>query len=329
MPGARTRIEGLGILGRALSCDCFALKKGRRLESRWRRQNWDQVRINLGLQRAYQPQPAHVDFIPGALLAKGPGTHRLTWQTPERFVHRHGPPPSPPQTFSPRTTHRQTSTRHPGPPPTRKMAAAADLVLWELLPKATADALRAADEVVFCDGACPRNGFGAKAAGVGVYWGSAADPRNVSRPVTGGVVTNNVAELQALTAALQGALAPPAKTTPLVVATDSMYALQCVTQWVTEWQRRGWLTQAGAPVKNRQEVEAGKAALDAAAAVRTVTVVHIEAHRGHPGNEAADALAVAGAGASASASASAGAGASAGAAPRKPPNRRKRQRGVK
>lgn len=197
--------------------------------------------------------------------------------------------------------------------------AAADLVLWERLPRDTVAVLRAAGEVVFCDGACPNNGFGARTAGVGVFWGTEDDPRNVSRPVRGDVITNNVAELQALTAALQGALKPPARTTPLAVVTDSMYALQCLSQWAPGWQRRGWVKADGEPVKNRAEVEAGKAALDAAASVRRVHIVHIAAHCGHPGNEAADRLAVAGAAAMEAAASGAGAGA-------RQPRRRKRSR---
>lgn len=55
---------------------------------------------------------------------------------------------------------------------------------------------------VYTDGACPKNGQAASAAGVGVWFGE-ADERNISEALPGAVKTNNRAEVFAAIRALQ------------------------------------------------------------------------------------------------------------------------------
>ena len=38
----------------------------------------------------------------------------------------------------------------------------------------------------------------------------------------------------------------------VILYSDSQYVLQGITQWMTNWKRRGWMTASNDPVKNRE-----------------------------------------------------------------------------
>ena len=98
------------------------------------------------------------------------------------------------------------------------------------------------------------------------------------------VTTNQEMELRAILEALR---AHPDQA--IVILTDSQYAIDCVTTWLPGWRRRGWRTSAGRPVKHQPIIEAIAAELDR----RTVQLVKVPGHAGHPLNERADRLAAA------------------------------------
>ena len=75
----------------------------------------------------------------------------------------------------------------------------------------------------------------------------------------------------------------------IVILTDSQYAIDCVTRWLPGWRRRGWRTSGRRPVKHQAIIEAIAAELDR----RTVQLVKVPGHAGHPLNERADRLAAA------------------------------------
>ncbi len=93
--------------------------------------------------------------------------------------------------------------------------------------------------------------------------------------------TNNRMELQAVIAALEHL-----GTQPLTVYTDSRYVLDGLTKWLPAWQRRGWVTTAGTPVKNR--VLWQRLAQLAHADIRWQ---HVRGHSGDPNNERVDVIA--------------------------------------
>ncbi len=80
-----------------------------------------------------------------------------------------------------------------------------------------------------------------------------------------------------LTAAIEAlrALTRPAEVT---LTTDSNYVLDGIMKWVHGWQRKGWRTADGKPVKN---VELWQALL-AAAAPHRVTWKWVKGHAGRP-----------------------------------------------
>ena len=118
--------------------------------------------------------------------------------------------------------------------------------------------------IVSTDGSCLRNPGGA----IGWAWVNHTGPSNSGGEPSG---TNQVAELRAL---LEAVLAHPGDE-PLLIESDSQYAIKCASEWLPGWKRKGWKTAGGTPVRN----------LDA------VRFRWVRGHVGNHFNEAADALA--------------------------------------
>jgi ribonuclease HI len=131
---------------------------------------------------------------------------------------------------------------------------------------------------IFTDGACKGN------PGPG-GWGALLRTGVRERELFGseGHTTNNRMELLAVIRALE-ALRRPCR---VEVYTDSEYVRKGITTWLASWQRRGWKTASGKPVKNRDLWEA----LAEAASRHDIHWHWVRGHDGHPENERADALA--------------------------------------
>ncbi|MDJ1137044.1 ribonuclease H family protein [Streptomyces iconiensis] len=101
-----------------------------------------------------------------------------------------------------------------------------------------------------------------------------------ARTVSGalGHGTNQVAELAAVLALLEDT------TGPVTIYADSVYAIRCLTTWLPNWQRNGWLNSSKKPVANRHLIEQAAALMVG----RDVQFTWVRGHNGHPLNEAAD-----------------------------------------
>ena len=132
--------------------------------------------------------------------------------------------------------------------------------------------------VIATDGACKGN------PGIG-GWGAILRFGAVEQELLGAEAhtTNNRMELTAAICALT-ALKRPSRVT---LSTDSSYVRDGIMKWVHGWQRKGWRTAQGAPVKN---VELWQALL-VAAAPHQIEWKWVKGHSGDPDNERADALA--------------------------------------
>ena len=130
----------------------------------------------------------------------------------------------------------------------------------------------------YTDGACRGN------PGPG-GWGAILRYGENVRELQGGEpqTTNNRMELMAAIEAL-GALKEPCR---VALYTDSRYVRDGITRWLPDWRRRGWLTSAKRPVKNKDLWMQ----LDDLAQRHEVAWHWVRGHAGHPGNERADALA--------------------------------------
>lgn len=145
---------------------------------------------------------------------------------------------------------------------------------------------------VYTDGACSDNGKGfLSKAGVGVWW-SDDNPYNVSEPVSGNKATNNSAEIQAAIRAIE--IAKMNSIQKLWIQTDSMFLINCMTQWIEGWKRKGWKTSSSQDVINKDDLMRLDNLLDEDKSF-IIRWGYVTAHKGVYGNEAADRLAKAGA----------------------------------
>jgi ribonuclease HI len=132
--------------------------------------------------------------------------------------------------------------------------------------------------VAYTDGACRGN------PGPG-GWGALLRNELGERELSGfePATTNNRMELMGAIAVLE-ALAPGAE---LELHTDSQYVKLGITEWISNWKRRGWKTADRKPVKNQDLWQR----LDAAAHKHKVDWRWVKGHAGDPDNERVDALA--------------------------------------
>jgi ribonuclease HI len=148
---------------------------------------------------------------------------------------------------------------------------------------------RPGEYLVWTDGACRGNpGPGGWAAII------VGDGGGAPRELSGGdpQTTNNRMEY---TAAIEGLRSLPAGSRVCIV-TDSRLMLDSMTKWIAGWQKRGWKTAGGDPVKNQDLVKALQAEIDRHAEVRWHWVRGHEtgAEHAHKSlNDRADTLAVA------------------------------------
>ena len=135
-----------------------------------------------------------------------------------------------------------------------------------------------AEVLVHTDGACKGN------PGPG-GWGAVLEYGDAVRELFGGAphTTNNRMELTAVIEALRALK----RSCRVHVVTDSQYVQQGVQAWMPGWKKKNWRTSSGAPVANRDLWEE----LDRELARHEVAWTWVRGHRGHPGNERADALA--------------------------------------
>lgn len=131
---------------------------------------------------------------------------------------------------------------------------------------------------IFTDGACRGN------PGPG-GWGAIMRYKDNEKTLCGAErqTTNNRMELMAAIAALES-LKRPCR---VHLTTDSQYVRQGITEWITNWKRRGWKTADRKPVKNVDLWQR----LDEAASRHQIEWHWVRGHTGHPENEQADALA--------------------------------------
>jgi len=131
---------------------------------------------------------------------------------------------------------------------------------------------------IYTDGACKGN------PGPG-GWGAWLSSGGHDKELFGGEreTTNNRMEL---TAPIE-ALASLKRSCDVVIYLDSEYVRKGITEWIMNWQRRGWKTADGKPVKNADLWQR----LDALRKLHQVEWRWVKGHAGDPGNERADMLA--------------------------------------
>ena len=132
---------------------------------------------------------------------------------------------------------------------------------------------------IYTDGACNPN------PGPGGWAAILLKPNGTPQELCGAVAhtTNNQMELQAVTEALK-ALPNPHQIT---LYTDSKYLRQGITEWLPQWQQRGWKTTDKKAVKNQEFWQA----LAAQVQRHQIDWRWVKGHAGNKWNERADVLA--------------------------------------
>jgi ribonuclease HI len=133
--------------------------------------------------------------------------------------------------------------------------------------------------LIYTDGACKYN------PGPGGWGVVVKTPSGECEEMFGGEpqTTNNRMELTAVIRALEK-LRPGSEA---AVYTDSQYVQKGISEWLTDWKRRGWRTADKKPVKNVDLWQH----LDRVASAHRIAWHWVKGHAGHPENERADALA--------------------------------------
>jgi ribonuclease HI len=103
------------------------------------------------------------------------------------------------------------------------------------------------------------------------------------------VGTNNIAELNALAAGLKEASKLITEGYYVEVLTDSNYALKCATQWSYKWKQHCWKKSDNKTPENLALIKECHLLYDTLKDF--LTLMHVKAHNGIEGNEAADVLA--------------------------------------
>lgn len=137
--------------------------------------------------------------------------------------------------------------------------------------------------VAHTDGACSGN------PGPG-GWGVVLETPSGIVEVSGGslLTTNNQMEMQAVLQALAYAH-EHFPGVPLQIHADSQYTLKGITEWRRGWERKGWRTSAGKPVKNIDLWRELFVHVDTCGP--GLEIKWVRGHAGDPGNELADSLA--------------------------------------
>ena len=131
---------------------------------------------------------------------------------------------------------------------------------------------------IYTDGACRGN------PGPG-GWAALLSVEGREKEIAGAEArtTNNRMELTAVIRALESLRRPVSAR----VFTDSQYVRRGITEWVTAWKARGWLTADRKPVKNQDLWQR----LEELAAAHRIEWRWVPGHAGVPGNERVDRLA--------------------------------------
>jgi len=139
--------------------------------------------------------------------------------------------------------------------------------------------------VAFTDGAASGN------PGPGGWAAVVVTPQGHVTELGGGAAhtTNNKMELTGAIKALEHIAREPQ---PVRIYTDSSYVIKGITQWVWNWQRRGWKTAGGGDVLNRDLWEQLLSLVNAHGRNR-IEWHWVRGHDGTPGNERVDEIAVA------------------------------------
>jgi len=144
----------------------------------------------------------------------------------------------------------------------------------------------AVDTKIFTDGACNPNP-GKAGSGIAIYRQNIVSELWYGDYNSAG--TNNTAELNALYQALMISKSEFESGNSVAVFCDSKYSIQCVTEWASNWEKKGW-KKSGGEIKNLDLIKKMHSLYQSLKG--DVKVLHVNGHVGVEGNELADRMSI-------------------------------------
>lgn len=142
------------------------------------------------------------------------------------------------------------------------------------------------DVKIFTDGASEPNP-GEAGSGIAIY------QNNTLTELWYGIYqemgTNNTAELNGLYQALLIAKDKINQNLSVGIFCDSMYSIQCITQWAAGWKKKGWV-KAGGEIKNLDLIKMMYSLYQELE--KSIEIHHVNGHVGIEGNELADRMSI-------------------------------------
>ena len=114
---------------------------------------------------------------------------------------------------------------------------------------------------IFTDGNCKKNGQIGSKAGYAVYFTDDKEsiyyPLNFCSKLVDTQPTNQKAELTAMLKAFEilNENEMTFNDKDIVIVSDSMYAIKCLTDWYKNWERNNWKTAKGETIKNESLIK--------------------------------------------------------------------------
>jgi ribonuclease HI len=132
---------------------------------------------------------------------------------------------------------------------------------------------------IFTDGSCINNGKKNSKGGIGVFFGD-NDDRNVSRELTCDKITNQVAELTAISVALD---IVKDSNDIVYIYSDSSYCINIFVNWIKSWEKNNWKKKDG-EIKNLELIK------EIYSKLKNLTVIfkHVRSHCKEPEKTSSD-----------------------------------------
>ena len=137
------------------------------------------------------------------------------------------------------------------------------------------------DIIVYTDGSTLNNQHkGHRKGGVGVFYGD-NDQRNKSIELiesSTNKVTNQVAEITACIIAIETSIGITEPFKSLLICSDSMYTINCITKWCKTWEKKGWKKADGKIIENLDLIKK----LYNYSTIYNIKYKHVKAHKSQP-----------------------------------------------
>lgn len=140
---------------------------------------------------------------------------------------------------------------------------------------------------IFSDGNCKSNGQKGARAGYSAFFTEDKKSPLYTFNKTSLILeepTNNKAELSAIRYILDILLKNPQifQDKKIVICTDSMYSIQCITTWCHNWIKNGWKTSSKQPVKNKELIQDIVHKKNILSHTHHISFQHIRSHQPEP-----------------------------------------------